>query len=77
MFYNFLLPTTLDNLDIANCTVSLNLTDEDNLGNVYVLTPETELYKNYLSYLFPITSEGLHNPLTIILIGWQLQTHKT
>lgn len=53
----FLLPTTLDNLDIANCTVSLNLTDEDNLGNVYILTPETELYKNYLSYLFPITSE--------------------
>jgi len=54
----FLLPTVLNNLDISNCTISLNLIDDDNLGNVYVLTPETELYnKSYLSYLFPITTE--------------------
>lgn len=50
----FLVPQTYEDITLSECTVVLKYLDQGNVAHSEVLTLEEDLYKDYLSYTFPV-----------------------
>ena len=53
----FLVPQTYEDMMLSECRVVLKYVDPGNVAHPETLTKEEELYKDHLSYLFPIDTE--------------------
>lgn len=52
----FLIPQTYENINLSDCMVVLKYLDQGNVAHSEVLVKEEELYKDHLSYMFPVNT---------------------
>lgn len=53
---HFLLPPKYEEMDISECIVTLKYVDPYGNFHAEILTPDEELYKNYIRYTLPVTT---------------------
>ena len=53
----FLIPQTYEDISLSECMVVLKYLDQGNVAHSEVLTLEEDLYKDHLSYTFPIDTK--------------------